>query len=435
MPGFAYQSRRFFCPALFLSKFICIGERERIYRYFRCFKRMVAVNGKFTMRRSNKLDNCKPDKGGRTLLFAAALMAGIFLPVLVDARGNSDIGARVNLLEFQTQTLSRSLDALAGGLGAYGLGQAQPPQSARPVLVAQSRDIASINLRLSRLEEQMRVLVGQMEGLQFQMTQYQTLIERMRKDNDFRFKQLEGPNSGKTEAAPQSGGATLPAVVPQNQELSAPIDLGGRQISPDAPKTDAAKQDMAGSLNDNLTFGSGVGNTGDLTPGDLNPGDLNLGDLNASLLNGSLLDGPRALDLGFDPGSPLVTNADADAQYRAGYEAVVQGDYQFAETQFRQFIALFPNHAQAPDATNWLGEALLQRGQYDEAAQVLFKGFQAYKNTTRAPDLLLKLGVALAGAGERDTACRTFNEVLKRFPAMGGAFNKRVKEEMANAQC
>jgi len=131
----------------------------------------------------------------------------------------------------------------------------------------------------------------------------------------------------------------------------------------------------------------------------------------------------------------LVTSADADAQYRAGYEAVIQGDYLFAETQFRQFVALFPDHPQAADATNWLGEALLQRQQYDEAAQVLFEGFQTYQNTTRAPDLLLKLGIALVGAQERDTACRTFGEALKRFPAMDGAFRARVNEEMTRARC
>jgi len=388
--------------------------------------------------------NSKPDKRARKLVFAAAFMAGVFVPVLVSARGNSDIGARVNLLEFQSQALSRSLGALAGSLGAAGLGQPQKFEETKPVLVAQSRDVASINLRLSRLEEQMRVLVGQMEGLQFQMTQYQTLIERMRKDNDFRFRQLEGTNSGKTEAAPQSGSATLPAVVPQNPELSAPIELGAGQTStdtiksgatnPDTTNLDATNQDIAAPLNGNLVLGGGAGDAGNLDLGNLNLENSNLGNLNPGNLGGSQLDGGQSLDLGFDPGA-LVTNADADAQYRAGYEAVIKGDYQFAETQFRQFIALFPNHAQAPDATNWLGEALLQRGQYDEAAQVLFKGFQAYKNTTRAPDLLLKLGIALAGAGERETACRTFNEVLKRFPVMGGAFDKRVNQEMTKAQC
>ena len=108
---------------------------------------------------------------------------------------------------------------------------------------------------------------------------------------------------------------------------------------------------------------------------------------------------------------------DAQAQYNAGYDAVVRGDYAFAEEQFRQFVALYPNDPQAADATNWLGEALLQRGAYDEAADVALTGFQNYPNSPRAPDLLMKVGVALAAVGERDAACRTFVEV--REPLSG----------------
>ena len=59
----------------------------------------------------------------------------------------------------------------------------------------------------------------------------------------------------------------------------------------------------------------------------------------------------------------------------------MRGDYAFAEDQFRQFIALYPKDPQAPDATNWLGEALLQRQAYDEAADVLLTGFQTYQSS------------------------------------------------------
>jgi tol-pal system protein YbgF len=130
-----------------------------------------------------------------------------------------------------------------------------------------------------------------------------------------------------------------------------------------------------------------------------------------------------------------LSDGDADAQYKAGYDAIVRGDYAFAEEQFRQFVALYPKDRQAADATNWLGEALLQRGAYDEAADALLTGFQAYQGSPRAPDLLLKLGIALAGAGEQDTACRTFFEVAKRYPDQPAAFVQRLNDEKAKAQC
>src|SRR5215470_17817319 len=104
----------------------------------------------------------------------------------------------------------------------------------------------------------------------------------------------------------------------------------------------------------------------------------------------------RPLDLSLNASQEL-SNGDAAAQYQAGYEAIVRGDYPFAEDQFRQFIALYPKDPEAPDATNWLGEALLQRQAYDDAADVLLTGFQNYEKSARAPDLLFKLGIALAG--------------------------------------
>ena len=116
-------------------------------------------------------------------------------------------------------------------------------------------------------------------------------------------------------------------------------------------------------------------------------------------------------------------------------DAIVRGDYAFAEEQFRQFVALYPQYPQAPDAVNWLGEALLQRQAYDEAADALLTGFQAYERSARAPDLLLKLGIALAGAGETDTACRTYFEVSKRFPNQPAAFAQRLEAERQKAQC
>ncbi len=357
-------------------------------------------------------------------MFAAALMLGIFTPAFVNAGSNSDVVARVELLELQTRTLSQSLQALDGVFdGRSGVAPSLVPPAnigQEPVLVvAQRRETAALNLRLSQIEEQMRVLVGQVEGLQFQMTQFQTLIERMQEDNEFRFQQLEGGASGKTDAVTQSGGATLPGGLPQDNALSnevastphdidptRPVDLGGEALPPPVEGFDAD--------NSGIVFGAdGEG----------------LGGSTANITQGG-----QALELGFDPGA-VITDADADAQYSAGFEALMQGDYLFAQTQFRQFVDLFPEHPLAPDATNWLGESLLRSAQYDEAAQVLFEGFQLYETSTRAPDLLLNLGIALAGAGETDTACRTFGEVSRRFPNMGDVFSSRVSTEMAKARC
>lgn len=371
--------------------------------------------------KNDKQKTRRPGGHWRSFVFSLALVGGLVAPAFVSA-GNSNVGlsddfsTRLMQLEMQADGLSQSLQVLS--LDGRNIGLAPPNNiGAQPtILVAQSRDSAALNLRLSQIEEQMRSLTGQVEGLQFQMTQLQTLLERMQEDNEFRFQQLEGGGSGKTEAAIQSGGDRPSAELPQNQSQTQE-QTGLANVDSPTDLIEGGVTDTEGEFfepNEGVIFGAD-------TQGDFRlPNDLQ-GD-------------GQALDLNFDPGS-LVTARDAEAQYKAGFDAIMQGDYDFAQTQFYQFVALFPDHEQAPDATNLLGEALLQSGNYDEAAQVLFAGFELYQNTQRGPDLLFGLGQALAGAGEQETACRTFREVLRRYPSMGNAFDLRVAVELEAAQC
>ncbi|QEE21940.1 hypothetical protein FNA67_17920 [Youhaiella tibetensis] len=91
------------------------------------------------------------------------------------------------------------------------------------ILVAQNAQEAQLALRIQQLEEQIRTLTGQVEGLQFQLAQMQTLVQKMNEDNEYRFQQLEGGATGapqggaggKTEAAPQAGGVTPSGEAPQ----------------------------------------------------------------------------------------------------------------------------------------------------------------------------------------------------------------------------
>jgi len=304
-----------------------------------------------------------------------------------------------------------------------------------PELVfAQSKEEAQLTVRVQQLEDQVRTLTGQIEGLQFTLTQMQTQLQKMQDDNEFRFQQLEGGNGKaapgkKTDAATPSGGATPTGALPQpatgeqaapQQQTSTTGDAGTQPPPADVGTTTAAPSSDAAMDGDNL------GDSADPLVGK-GGGTAELGTIPDNGVS-------QPLNLSLD-GNQDLSNGDAEAQYKAGYEAIVRGDYAFAEQQFRQFIALYPKDPQAPDATNWLGEALLQRQAYDDAADVLLTGFQNYEKSSRAPDLLMKLGIALAGAGEGDTACRTFAEVVKRYPKQPTAFMQRLQQEQTKAQC
>ena len=310
-----------------------------------------------------------------------------------------------------------------------------PAMAQERMVVAQAQQEAQLALRIQQLEEQVRSLTGQVEGLQFQLAQMQTLIQKMTEDNEYRFQQLEGgapaaPQGGaggKTEAAPQAGGVTPSGEAPQ------------------APATESAPQGSIQTLD-----GAGAADAPILGPDEQPMDDIGLSHdpllgTNDGAEAAPLTPLPQgALDVPTTPSAPLdlnrsagtkATQGDADAQYAAGYDAIVKGDYSFAEQQFRQFLDLYPDDPQAADATNWLGEALLQRKAYGDAAEVLVDGYQKYPSSSRAPDLLLKLGMALSGADERDTACRTFAEIPKRYTSLPAAFKTRLAEEQTKAQC
>ena len=277
--------------------------------------------------------------------------------------------------------------------------------------VAQSQQAAQLAVRIQELEEQIRLLTGQVEGLQFQLTQMQALIERMTEDNEFRFQQLEG--GAGIAPPPGNQGAVSPDRLPsdptQTSALPDPAPLGGGQ---GAPMED-------------------LGDSADPLVGSNSMGADTLGTLSGE---DPTLNGSRPLDLSL-AGTAAISSGDATAQYQAGYEAIVRGDYAFAEDQFQQFVALYPDDPNAADATNWLGEALIQRGAYDDAALVLAEGYQKYQASPRAPDLMLKLGIALLGAGEQDVACRTFYTLEKRYTELSPAFTQRLNEEKSRAQC
>jgi tol-pal system protein YbgF len=286
------------------------------------------------------------------------------------------------------------------------------------IIVAQNQSPADLMVRIQDLEELVRQLTGRVEGLEFQVTQMQKQAE----DNEFRFQQLEGGAPvGKPQAAAPTDGATPSDALPQDQKpapaLNAPMDqLPATPGQPlDTPDLPANEQPMDGSL----------GQSADPL---LNGGSDQLGTLDE---NGDLANRPLDLSLG----GGAISDGDAKAQFEAARDAMQRGDYAFAEDQLNQFVQIYPDDPLVPDAINYLGEALIQRGAYTDAAQVLAEGYTRHKDSNRAPDIMLKLGVALVGADQVEVACRTFSTLAQRYPNQAPAFEQRLAVENQKAQC
>lgn len=334
---------------------------------------------------------------GRTALCTAAIALGITVP---------GMSAQTSLPPAE--------------LGGLTLTNTAQPR----IHVAQVQDSAQLLVRLQQLEEQNRQLNGQIEGLTFQITQLQEIVNRMAEDNEFRFQALEGGAGGKTDAATQPGGVTQPEALPQNPATT-PVDPNT------APMTDIPEQGvqpLPGEVEFDPTF-----DDGSVAPMD------ELGESSDPLVGTGATGGVdlttgQPINLDFDP-TASTGNADADAQFAAGYDAIVKGDYAFAEDQFSQFIDLYPDNPQADDAANYLGDALLQRAAYNEAADVLLEAYQKAPQGPLAPELLVKLGASISGAGERTVACRTFAQAEANYPDMSQAVAARLATEKSKAEC
>ncbi len=135
-------------------------------------------------------------------------------------------------------------------------------------------------------------------------------------------------------------------------------------------------------------------------------------------------------------GNGEISDGDAQAQYAAGYEAMTRGDYAFAEDQFTQFVALYPDDPQAPDAHQLSGRgADPARRLHRRRAGAGRRLPRKHRESKRAPDMMLKLGVALVGADQLDVGCRTFYTLAQRYPNLSPAFAQRLTEEQQKAQC
>lgn len=135
----------------------------------------------------------------KLLLLAGALFfAGVVSPASAGfAQGSSDVGqlmSRINQLETQIQTLSRAMYR-GGKLPEGALTQTAPAGMDNAAL-------AVFEDRLSQIESRQRDMTGQVERLQYDVTQMKETLDKALADNEMRFQQMQG--AGATASAPQA---------------------------------------------------------------------------------------------------------------------------------------------------------------------------------------------------------------------------------------
>lgn len=289
-----------------------------------------------------------------------------------------------------------SAGAGAAGVAAKVEGLQRELDAMRPIQLIQAEDpgrLARFEVRLARIEEELRQLTGRVEQLEFGQRSLEARIDRLIQDLDQRLLALEGAGGGPTAQRGEGQEGDL-----ATRQALAPADIGR-------------------------------GDQG--APGAATDGEQTLGMIPQSAIQGL----PRP-EPGSVPEPPRTTDLPPQQQYDAAMQLLRAGDYAGAERGLQLFLELNPDHALAPNAAYWLAETHYVRKSYAEAAAAFARNYRTYgKDDTKAPDNLLKLGMSLEGLQETDKACRTFAELAKEFPNAPAHIQQALSRERERAEC
>jgi len=261
-------------------------------------------------------------------------------------------------------------------------------------------------IRLNRLEQQLRELTGRVEDETNRVQQLRQRLEQINSDIEVR---LGMPNPGPGMA--QRGPPPLPppVVLPRMRPEGPPPGIGGETagLPPGAmapPGAVLPPPDATGTLT---------------PPGVVPPQDA------APPPGGAASEAPQ-------PAQPAES---ASAQYNSAFGLLRQADYPAAENAFRSFIQRHPNSGLVGNAQYWLGESFYVRGRYGDAAVAFAEGYKRYPKGPKASDTLLKLGMALGRANQRQNACIALGQLDHDFPRAASPVKERAAAEKKRFGC
>jgi tol-pal system protein YbgF len=293
-----------------------------------------------------------------------------------------------------------------------------------------AQDAAEVVVRMNRLENQVRLMSGHIEQLQFENRQLKEQVRKFQEDVEFRFQdQRSGaPRAQSPAAQPPAATQSPPATQPRPQRRGDAFDPSEIPNAPGAPRqlgTTTPSAPLPPSAQVPRTIGGLIEN--DDGPG--GPLDLN------QVRGTGAVPAPASPSRPASPSVAATGTGDPRTDYDSAYAYILQKQYERAEMGFRQFLQSHPRDKLTPDATFWLGESYLQRRRHREAAEQFLKVSTEYAQSQKAPDAMLRLGIALNALGARDQACATFAELERKFPQAGPSVRQGVEREQKRARC
>lgn len=304
-------------------------------------------------------------------------------------------------------------------------------------------------LRIERLENQLRTLTGQNEELQYRNRQLEEQLRALQgaqpQPNQAAAPRPAAPNMAapQVQQNPNAGyqsnpGYQQPPVVGEAPPvITAPVASSGRRgdafdpsRNPNAPGVPRA----LGGGQMPVTEGP-VG-----APGGRDAGEpLNLSNVGGPRdPYGTAAPAQRPVQQAPNTTASLTTlppSATPRDEFDLGIGYIQRKDYALAEETMRNFAQKYPTDALLPDSQYWLGESLYQRQKYRDAAEVFLGVTTKYDTAAKAPDSLLRLGQSLAALKEKEAACAAFGEINRKYPKASNGVKQGVAREQKRVGC
>ncbi|WP_454717837.1 tol-pal system protein YbgF [Caulobacter segnis] len=132
---------------------------------------------------------------------------------------------------------------------------------------------------------------------------------------------------------------------------------------------------------------------------------------------------------------PPAPPADPAVAFKQAKDLLLAGDYSNAEQAFSAFVANYPESTRSAEAKYWWGETLFVREAYSDAAGAYIGAIRGWPQTTWAPDATLKLARSLVALKKTPDACRTLDELTKRYPKAPAQVTSRAASTRVAAKC
>jgi tol-pal system protein YbgF len=260
--------------------------------------------------------------------------------------------------------------------------------------VQSTGSMSSLQVELSKIQEELRTIRGGIEENRFAIEQLQRDNKLAAEDYDYRLRSLEE----------KGGAAAIPSAVPNvPSAVSTPATPAPTMTPPVQPPVMQPPAGFAPPPPPPVKTPAPV-----LAPTAQTPAPP----LAPVAVAPTVVPTPTAAPVTTSTGMNFT---DAHEHYNYAVSLVKNKQYPEAQTSFKQFVSDHKDDKLVGNAYYWLGETYYVNSNFVTAADTFRQGFETNPNGIKAPDNLYKLAKSLLHLNKKSEACIVLGQIQKRY--------------------